>query len=640
VILHDNQSIDRGSKKSRKKVPTLNEKLLDLSNRHATEMSHIVDRASEAALDAYRVLEGVDEGTRYSELRKAILEAVANSRRAARDAAVSHILAELALVSGSQSSPSIDVAIDPLSEDMEQYADNAVTAAQDADAQELGIASTGWWAERIIESEAFRTYDHSRRVAESTLAGLAEDDALSYGFKIATQSDIESRASEDDDPNLIVLLGKMWNAVNDKRTCQQCASLDGSISLPGFDYAGGVNPPAHARCRCVSTLWAVGYLKGMYAMNEIQTRGEDLRFACDLDLREIDSGNRVIRNATASDESLDSHGTKFRAEGWDLQRFRKNPVLLWNHNSKGGPENVLGRVEARVDSIGKRLAVDLHFAPPGENPLADMVWGQIQRKEVSGLSVGFRPKRYHFENTKGAKDEVMVFDEATLSELSVVPVPSNENTIIKQVRSMIEECGCGDNAIKPEVSGSDTETPCQRQEGLFQMDKSPSIPAGLAAVLGTDDPEEIKQRFAKSELRIAQLEKLVEDAKSEAKEAKEALDSYRNSAADQAVEEYIQLGLLKEESRATAQSFARADLGGFTAMYAEQKAEMAKRSAPKASLLEQVVQSQKPSKPQAKPFASTSRQMAEIARKLRNDNPRLSLEDAYSRAYDELIGKE
>ena len=49
-----------------------------------------------------------------------------------------------------------------------------------------------------------------------------------------------------------------WDATFDRRTCPECARMDGTIAdvAHGVNFAGGVDrPPLHPRCRCVMTPW-------------------------------------------------------------------------------------------------------------------------------------------------------------------------------------------------------------------------------------------------------------------------------------------------------------------------------------------------------------------------------------------------
>ena len=179
----------------------------------------------------------------------------------------------------------------------------------------------------------------------------------------------------------------------------------------------------------------------------------------------------------------------------------------------------------------------------------------------------------------------------------------------------------------------------QVRHSMSEQNKSTTLPAEVAAILGTTDADEAKRLIAKDRLRITQLEQMLEDAKADSARAKAALDKYRNEAADSAVEEMVNLGLIKEESRGTAQAFARSDLAGFTEMYAEQRANMARRQAPKAHLLDAVVEAKGTEKPRTMPMAEFSRKQRDLVRELRTKNPRMDLAEAYQRAEEILTAE-
>jgi len=163
-----------------------------------------------------------------------------------------------------------------------------------------------------------------------------------------------------------------------------------------------------------------------------------------------------------------------------------------------------------------------------------------------------------------------------------------------------------------------------------------TLPASVAAILGTTDEKEARERIAHDRLRIAQLEEQLVTEKATAKRALDDLDTYRNEAADSAVAELVKLELIKDKDRATAQDFARTNLAGFNEMYAEQRAALAKRTAPKAHLLDTVAEVKNDHKPATKPLANMNARMRATKARIMRDEPGLSLEEAYSRAAVEL----
>jgi HK97 family phage prohead protease len=118
---------------------------------------------------------------------------------------------------------------------------------------------------------------------------------------------------------------------------------------------------------------------------------------------------------TASSNSIDRDGEVLRADGWVLDNFKKNPVVLWSHDAKSLP---IGRVtNAYSDEVS--LITDIEFAVK-ENPLAKMVSDLVKGGFLNAVSVGFMPLSYDQEG-KMLKQELL--------ELSVVNVPANQDAL-------------------------------------------------------------------------------------------------------------------------------------------------------------------------------------------------------------------
>jgi HK97 family phage prohead protease len=133
-----------------------------------------------------------------------------------------------------------------------------------------------------------------------------------------------------------------------------------------------------------------------------------------------DEENRIV-SFIASDETVDRMGDIIRADGWQLRDFKKNPVLLWAHNSSEPP---IGTVtDIRVEK--NRLLARAKFMPEGLHDFADKIWKMVQLGFLRAVSVGFMPVEWDMR--KGADGEWLgyEFTKQQLLELSVVPVPAN-----------------------------------------------------------------------------------------------------------------------------------------------------------------------------------------------------------------------
>lgn len=167
-----------------------------------------------------------------------------------------------------------------------------------------------------------------------------------------------------------------------------------------------------------------------------------LRREIDVELRSIDEAERSFE-VVASTESLDSHGDVMK-QFWDLSRYQKNGVVLWNHNISArwgdDPEAALpiGRAEnVRVE--GKKLLAKLFLLKGDEKtePLVDKIWRRVQQKVLKGVSVGFRAGQVvAITNAAGDVDHYELGSKERpneLREISLVPMGSNPDAVAKSI---------------------------------------------------------------------------------------------------------------------------------------------------------------------------------------------------------------
>jgi phage head maturation protease len=161
----------------------------------------------------------------------------------------------------------------------------------------------------------------------------------------------------------------------------------------------------------------------------------------------------------ASDESVDSVGDIIRVAGWELERFQKNPVLLWAHDQRALPLGLVENVRKGRASGQKALLTESVFHDAEVNPMAEMVGKLVESGALPGVSVGFVPKEFVYpENAEervklGLGEWGVLHVKQELVELSVVPVPANGNALKRSLdlaepiladerweREMVEAC--------------------------------------------------------------------------------------------------------------------------------------------------------------------------------------------------------
>lgn len=134
-----------------------------------------------------------------------------------------------------------------------------------------------------------------------------------------------------------------------------------------------------------------------------------------------DISNRVVR-FVMSTEREDRAGDTISADGWNLENYLRNPVVLWCHEQGEPP---IGKC-VQIGVEANRLVGDVEFASADVNPFADTVFKLVEAGFVSAGSVGFKPLRWEI-NDKGGLD----FKEQELLEFSIVGVPCNPQALRK-----------------------------------------------------------------------------------------------------------------------------------------------------------------------------------------------------------------
>ena len=138
--------------------------------------------------------------------------------------------------------------------------------------------------------------------------------------------------------------------------------------------------------------------------------------------KDITDGGPLV--FVASTGEVDRHGDTVAPDGWRLDGYRENPVVLWAHDYR---QPAIGRAGA-VWSDGRALLARLEFAP---TEFAGQVENLYREGYQRGVSVGFRPLR--FEERRDPVSGAFLgirFLEQELLEISAVPVPANGDALL------------------------------------------------------------------------------------------------------------------------------------------------------------------------------------------------------------------
>jgi HK97 family phage prohead protease len=172
----------------------------------------------------------------------------------------------------------------------------------------------------------------------------------------------------------------------------------------------------------------------MKRLNETQWRDEkELRDAVLLkavDTVITESDEERVLNFRISTETPDSYNDVIKADGWDLERFEKNPVVLWAHDHRQPPVG-------QALSVGVEdgdLVASAKFADAETYAFADTVYRLLKKGFLRATSVGFFPKEWTYDEDRGGYN----FIGQELFEFSIVPVPANPDALSLAVKDGID----------------------------------------------------------------------------------------------------------------------------------------------------------------------------------------------------------
>ena len=140
-----------------------------------------------------------------------------------------------------------------------------------------------------------------------------------------------------------------------------------------------------------------------------------------------EDGSRVTAVISTGDIARDD--AIIDPQGWDFTNYRRNPVVLFNHNDYDGMP-VARTVEGPTPN-GAELVATAEFDM--EDPESARLAGKIKRGFINSTSVRWLPKRWEFVKTAGQNGEertVLVFREQELLEWSFVNIPADPGAVI------------------------------------------------------------------------------------------------------------------------------------------------------------------------------------------------------------------
>ncbi len=165
-------------------------------------------------------------------------------------------------------------------------------------------------------------------------------------------------------------------------------------------------------------------------MKDLVSKGRNFRRLATIE-KQGDSEFKFILTT----EDVDRHGEKVKIAGVDLKNFKKNPIMLYQHQSSQriGVWKDIKKEDGKITAIAK-------FDSNDETGLAQRIERLITDKMLKAVSIGFISKRVDFEEVpendvrefqeRFWRDFIVVHSRTDLLEVSVVELPANPHALL------------------------------------------------------------------------------------------------------------------------------------------------------------------------------------------------------------------
>lgn len=144
---------------------------------------------------------------------------------------------------------------------------------------------------------------------------------------------------------------------------------------------------------------------------------------------------------TISDSTRDRHGTILNMEGWNLDNYKRNPIVGYQHEVYGSwigdtnPDSVIGTGNVYIKD--GELIGEVKFEPEKVNPLAEKIFQKVMIGTLRATSVGFIPigKGTYGKDKEGPgqENETYYYAGQELLEFSIVNIPSNPKATKRKI---------------------------------------------------------------------------------------------------------------------------------------------------------------------------------------------------------------
>lgn len=155
-----------------------------------------------------------------------------------------------------------------------------------------------------------------------------------------------------------------------------------------------------------------------------------------------DQAGMPIIQFELSNEQADRYNTIIPFDNWELENYRLNPILAYNHyTGTADPNNIIGNGVVVEDGENRKLIGIPEFKSVYDGDTADIVNKKVQNGTLRAVSVGFVPlTEGRWGNPEKGEDEnVYIFGKVELIEFSIVDVPANAAALMRSMQIYVND---------------------------------------------------------------------------------------------------------------------------------------------------------------------------------------------------------
>lgn len=144
------------------------------------------------------------------------------------------------------------------------------------------------------------------------------------------------------------------------------------------------------------------------------------------------NGDFLIIQGLANKNVIDRGNDIIEVDAWELDNFKKNPVILYNHgmDPQLGGTPIGKAIEIMPTKDGLMIKAQLSAI---DDPIINRIRGLVKEKILRAFSVGFDAKEMNKDSGSGANR----ISKAELFEVSIVGVPMNQDSLFNITGKMM-----------------------------------------------------------------------------------------------------------------------------------------------------------------------------------------------------------